>query len=560
MGLRLNPQTGQMEDDGTGALDQADLNASFPHPAPPMAAPMLASAEPPPPAPPPPLTGAPAAGNAPAGLPGPGVTYPAPEPAPLPTLPVRGPVPLPPMAPPKAPAIGGGGGSPSERQLRSDLSGIQAEQERVAAQKGDIGVQRAGLEQKVADQQVTLAADAESRRAALEQATEAEVARRQSVLDTESEKYKSMGFKDFWSRASIAGKEGTVTGARILGAISMALGAAGASLAHTPNFAQEMIDKAIDRDYQMQRDSILKQKDVVTEARMGVEGARQAKADKLLALENWRKSAYEQAGAQAKAMLAKMGVPEAEADKNALVVATRQKAFDSQQALTENVAKVSNLRADTDLKRAEAEHARAEAVKAKAGEVKPLTESQAKSSELAGRMTQDNETLNKLGPISAEGMQRLRSLAANEAAFDKSPRMKALAISKGILKTPEQLLNAHDRLAYAAGARFINSFQRGDSGGAIAAGEYLMGAQLYMPQPGDSPVDIEAKRVARQQIIQGKLAAAGAGAQAATAAGAVPAPAVPGPAASAKPQKIRTKSGRPATLGPDGQYHYDEAS
>ncbi len=520
-----------------------------------MATPLLVSTEPPPPAEPPPFTGAPAASNAPAGIPGPGMTFPAPEPAPLRELPVREPVPVaPPPETPKMPAAaGGGGGAPSERQQRADLANIQADQERVAAQKGDLGIQRAGIEQKVADQQAQLAQDAEARRAALEQTTEAEIARRQSALDAESEKYKSMGFKDFWSRASIAGKEGTTTGARVLGAISMALGAAGAGLAHMPNYAQDIIDKAIDRDYQLQKDTILKQKDVVTEARMGVEGARQAKADKLLALENWRKSAYEQAAAQAKSMLAKMGVPDAEAEKNALVATQRQKAFDSQQALTENVAKVANVQADTVLKRAEAAKMKAEAEQAKNPAAKPLTESQAKSSELAGRMIQDNQILDKVGPMSAEGMQRLRQLAAAEQAFEGSPKAKALAISKGILKTPEQVLNAHDRMAYTAGARFINSFQRGDSGGAIAAGEYLMGAQLYMPQPGDSPADIAAKRAARQQIIQGKLAAAGAGAQAATAAGSVP-PAVPGPTASAGGRRGRV-NGKPAIIYPDG--HYD---
>ncbi len=307
-----------------------------------------------------------------------------------------------------------------------DLQRIQADEQQATEQRGDVAIQRAGIEQQVADRQAQLAQEAENRRAALEQAAEAEVAKKQAALDAESEKYKSMGFKDFWSRASIAGKEGTTTGARVLGAISMALGAAGAGLAHMPNYAQDIIDKAIDRDYQLQKDTILKQKDVVTEARMGVEGARQAKADKLLALENWRKSAYEQAAAQAKSMLAKMGVPEAEAEKNALVATQRQKAFDSQQDLRKGIATLANLQADTVLKRAEAAKSIAEA-KAKG------TEGQDDKGRAAGKQielaTMASQMLDDIGVIKKTGMPSaatLQKIQENETA------LKAVSDSHGV--------------------------------------------------------------------------------------------------------------------------------
>lgn len=299
----------------------------------------------------------------------------------------------------------------------ADLQNIQAETERVAGQKGDLGVQRAGLEQHVADQQVVQAQEVERRRAALEQTTSAEMAKRQQTLDVATEKYNAMGFKDFWSRATVAGKEGTNTGARILGAISMALGAAGAGLAHMPNYAMEMIDKAIDRDYQMQKDSILKARDTVEQARFGVDQARLSKADKLLDLENWRKSAYEQAGAQAKSMLAKMNVPEAEADKSALVVATRQKAFDSQQALTKGTAELSNIRAETSLKLAEATKARAEAGAKGTEGADDKGRAAGKQIEYATMASQMHDDINKLKRTGLPTPETLDRLQRNDSAL-----------------------------------------------------------------------------------------------------------------------------------------------
>lgn len=465
---------------------------------------------------------------------------PAPAPAPPPIIPPapppQAPPPAPSLAPPKSAGGGGGGSGLNERQLRGDLSRAQSSLQSAIGQQGDVNIAKAGIEEQNAQAQVDVAKQAADRQAQLEQTTQAEIAKKSSQLEAESEKYRSMGFKDFWSRASIGGKAGTNTGARILGALAVGLGAAGASLTHGPNFAQEMIDKSIDRDYQQQRDTIMKQKDVVEEARFGVQAARQAKADALLSLENWRKSAYEATAAQAKALLAKQGVPEAEANRNVAVSENLMKAQQSKLALEKGIADVMSSKADATLKYAEAARARAQAASDKNPAAKPLTESQAKSSELAGRMKQDNEVLDKLGPMSPEGLKRLRSLTAAEAAFGNSPKAKALAISQGILKTPDQVLNDHDRLVYRTGGRFANSVLRGDSGGAITPQEFLDFNPMYLGTSGDKPQDLASKRAARQQLISGKLAAAGVGAQAATQAGQV-APEIPAQQASVDPAK-----------------------
>lgn len=506
------------------------LGAAAPTPAPPPLAtePLLAASLPPPPEP----LGLPLAPEARASF-----AEPTPVPAP------------PPIAkPPHIPV----GGQPSIPRPLETPAGLEAQQEQVAATKGDMGVARAGIAAQAADAQAAESAKFEQRRADLQRETDAEMAKRTAALDAATETYNGMGFKDFWSRASIAGKEGTNTGARILGAISMALGAAGAGLAHMPDYAMEMIDKAIDRDYKLQQDTILKARDTVEQARFGVSAAQQAKAGKLLDLANWKASAYEQTAQQWLAIQAKQGVPEAEAEKNAGVVAARAKAQETRQAILEQVAKLANIKADTNLKNAEAEHARAAA---KVDKTKPLTESQGKAADLGARMVQDNKVIEKLGPMSEKGMEKLRQLAAAEEALKNSPKMRAILVSSGKLKPPEQVLNDHDRLVYAAGARWLNSFLRGDSGGAITASEYLTSSPPYLPQIGDKTQDVAGKAAARQQANQGRMIAAGPAGSAQAQANAV-APVLP-TETSSKPARLRLKDGRTATLGPDGNYHAD---
>jgi hypothetical protein len=400
---------------------------------------------------------------------------------------------------------GGGGGAAPESALRKDLARVSGEEEAQARQQGKFNEQRAEKAVQKAEDDARIAEQHQLRQAAIQQETDAEIVRRQGVVDEETAKYKSMGFKDFWSQATILGKPNTVTGARVLGAISIALGAAGAALTKGPNYALEIIDRAIERDYQRQRDSIMKQKEAVTEARFGVEAARQARADKLISLENWRKGAYEQAEKLAASEIAKLGV-EPDKSQQALMAGVHARALESKMAVEKGIAQIANTRADTALKRAEAERTRTSA----AGEKqRPLTEGQGKAADLAGRMLQDSKIIDETGPISPEGQQRLRRLAAMEAAMANQPKVRAALVASGTLKTPEQLLNERDQLAYGARRRFAASVLRGDSGAAISAGEYLSFDEQNFEQIGEKPASAKAKKIARDQQVQGKLRAAG---------------------------------------------------
>jgi hypothetical protein len=206
---------------------------------------------------------------------------------------------------------------------------------------------------------------------------------------------------------------------------------------------------------------------------------------------------------------------------------------------------------------ANAEHDRAAARAAGAAGGK-LTESQGKAADLAGRMLEDNQTLTNMPPMSAEGLKRLRELAAKEELY--GPKVVAAFKAKGKWPTPEEVLaNDNDRAVYGARTRFASSVLRGDSGAAIAMSEYLNFDRQNFEQLGDKPQDIELKRHARQRQVEGKLIAAGPGAALIRPPGAGPTPQAAPAQAGGPPAGARRViyKGTPGYLTADDEFHAD---
>lgn len=234
MALRLNPLTGMPEE----APDDAG-----PGGAPPLAAPpLLATAEAPPPAPLPPFTGAPAASDAPAGIPGPGQTFPAPEPAPLKEPPQQQPVPLPePLAPKPRAGGGGGGGSPlgpnaGEKSARQGERDVLEKQLANQSAAGDLGVRKAAEEEKLAGEEAAAHANFEAERKQKVQAATDYLVQKQDAAA-------KMQVKDLF--------EGR-PGAAVAAALLEGLGAYASGISGQPNGAMMVIQRAQEQNEKRQ--------------------------------------------------------------------------------------------------------------------------------------------------------------------------------------------------------------------------------------------------------------------------------------------------------------------
>ena len=117
-----------------------------------------------------------------------------------------------------------------------------------------------------------------------------------------------------------------------------------------------------------------------------------------------------------------------------------------------------------------------------AGAAKPFTEGQSKDVVYA---TRAQGALEVLDPIAGE----LTNLGSQMAGSDPT------GIIRGRVQSPEY------QIARNAGDEFLQAILRKDTGAAITASEQALYGQTYLPQPGDGPQVLEAKRVARQRAV-----------------------------------------------------------
>jgi hypothetical protein len=117
-----------------------------------------------------------------------------------------------------------------------------------------------------------------------------------------------------------------------------------------------------------------------------------------------------------------------------------------------------------------------------AGTAKPFTEGQSKDVVYA---TRAQGALQVLEPVAGE----LTSLGSQMAGYDPT------GIIRGRVQSPEY------QIARNAGDEFLQAILRKDTGAAITAGEQALYGTTYLPQPGDGPEVLDAKRTARQRAV-----------------------------------------------------------
>lgn len=288
MALRLNPQTGQLEDDGTGQ---------------PMASPQeleQAYQQGPPPAPPQALP---------------------------PQMPVA-PPPMPPVAPPRPPPMIRDTSTTSStrevprpeeaalmrRQTAADEAGIG-----IAGQQGAALQAKSATEAEAARMRSTARQGFEPQTTAVVDQGAADMQKAKGIYDAENQRLVAMGDpKGFWETRS--------TGQKVAAAIALAMGAIGGALTgRGGNAAMDVINHAVETDYRLQMAKIQQQEKRVSAAKEGVGMARQSAADAREQLELKQAARWNTLGAYAEQKAAEVGTQNAAATAAAIKNAAEEK-------------------------------------------------------------------------------------------------------------------------------------------------------------------------------------------------------------------------------------------
>lgn len=173
-----------------------------------------------------------------------------------------------------------------------------------------------------------------------------------------------------------------------------------------------------------------------------------------------------------------------------------------------------------------------------AGMGKPFTEAQSKDVVYA---TRAQGALEVLEPVAGS----LTSLQSRAAEFDPTGYVR------GAVQSPDY------QVAKNAGDEFLQAILRKDTGAGITAQEQELYGKTYLPQPGDGPQVLEAKKAARQRAV----AAINAGmssqqmlaTERANAGGVAVAPAAGGPTRISGDEEYNALPSGAQFIGPDGK-------
>jgi len=255
-----------------------------------------------------------------------------PTPAAVPA-PVPEPVPLPVEAPLAAPqplivetvdttttnATQGSKPTANEASLVAEQNKLFAAQQAQAEKAAEAGRNKAIEEAAKADERLKLTADKQVKTDAIVQDGEKTLADRLAESDRVYQSLKERAdIKDYWEKQS--------TGDKVMAGLAIALGGFGSALTgDKSNRALDIINRAVEQDFAMQKANFENQKGLLGEARAQTQDARQGIQDQVNMLNLSKAAAYDTLADKYAGMAAKRGIPEAEAAKDAVLLDLRAK-------------------------------------------------------------------------------------------------------------------------------------------------------------------------------------------------------------------------------------------
>lgn len=377
----------------------------------------------------------------------------------------------------------------------------KAEQEALAAQR------RADTRQGFAGQTGT----------AIDQDTAA-VATAKATYDAEQQKLAKMGVKDFWADKSI--------GQKVAAAIALAMSAVGGALSGKGgNTALDVINKAVDDNYRLQRAQIDVQERKAASAKEAVGMARQTHADRIADLELRQAATWNAVGDAAAAKAAQIGTEAAAVTAERLRQdAATKRDLHLQQWFEGQRSKVTNTNTSVQ-----------GTGPAGAAGGKP-TEAQARYALLSQQMNGELDTIMKNPQLATAVLGKMQGRGQlSEAADTTASKGIAGAVGVGLLRGAKLLpkskyenMSEQEQLVANAWDNLTEKYARVLTGAGMPAEEARRMALQNAPHGGDSAPVIAQKLTRMRSASDQMMSLAGPAA-------ASVAPAAPGAGGGAQP-------------------------
>lgn len=288
--------------------------------------------------------------------------------------------------------------------------------------------------------------------------------------------------------------------------VGLALGAFGAALTGTRNYAADILDGAIERDFARQRSVIDARAKAIQMATGKIDEANQWRDAALVDAENRAIAARERAAADLEARLKAQGTSDEEIAKNAAIVALRTRAaeerekfFGQQNATIRSTVQrqfATPIVADGSAATAGEASPRDQYVSERTG--KPASPDESRDDGYATRMTNQLKIIKQAGGMSPEGAQTVSRFLRWQHALPKF----AQAASESVFGELAERLSPRDRAVLNAVSEFTRARLRRESGAAITAAEMDDYMRAATRRPGETDADVAAKMQSLRDSIE----------------------------------------------------------
>lgn len=305
--------------------------------------------------------------------------------------------------------------------------------------------------------------------------------------------------KDFWK------ERGTVR--EIMGAIAQAVGGYVSGSTGGRNPGGDIINGAIERDAQAQRERVQRRLQLVEMAKGDIVTARQTAQDALVKIDLREAAGHKVVADRFAAELGKLGVPLAEAEQNKLVAEQNGKSLEKLQKIFEaNRARVTTGTPSRTITNIDPRTGAAG---------KPPTETQAKLAIFGQQIKDDLRVLANSRPVAGDVFNKFQDTQLSVEAADKTAEggiggSLAVGLGRGLgilPRSPYEGINPGDQKSLNAYQSVVTTMTHYFTGAGMPFQEARQKALMYAPRPGSSQELID-EQMARAQALAAQMSAA----------------------------------------------------
>ena len=392
--------------------------------------------------------------------------------------------------------------SVAEKQAEKDFGSSIQGQKDAAAGTADTATKKAAEQFNIEQERTKMLQEQTEKRQAAADAAQTEMDARLAKIDADVETLKNQKYEGYWSKKG--------TGEKIMGAIAIGLGAYGAAMGGSKqNYAMDIINKAMDDDFAHYKQGVDQQVSAISQSRLSLKSKEDLTKQKLDSLDAYKLGQIEVLKSKVDSLGSKFAGQDAQNKLAELNAQLDEKSATKRMEIEDKYAQSYSKQIEKEFAQTRVDEkgniVSGPGAPGVTDQGKPMTEGQLKAQADLDKMNSSADLIDQYSKdVKDYGtFQDVVEDSKFWAGIKDVPVVGGLTsvftdpMEKGLLKT----LTAEERRYLNEVENFIAGKLRKESGSSISESEFQREYKRFFPVSGDTDVEREAKRKARNREI-----------------------------------------------------------